>query len=121
MELNGFFLVFVVLIILLFLGVLSSLLIQTFRKPKNLFADYTMALEAILDGDQRSGIQKLKDAIRNNTENIEGTKKNSGDKTDEQNNCQFLVLKRILKKMYINFCVGVLQKDYKYTQSNNKK
>ena len=71
MEVNGIFLVFIVLIILLFLGILSSYLIQFLRKPKDDSADYAKALEAILDGDQRGGIQKLKDTIRKNTENVE--------------------------------------------------
>ena len=71
MEVNGIFLVFLVLIILLFLGILSSYLIQFLRKPKDDSAHYARALEALLDGDQRAGIQKLKDTIRKNTENVE--------------------------------------------------
>lgn len=71
MEINGVLLTFIIFVVILFLGLLSTLLIQTFRKTKDQNASYKQALEAILDGDQRFAIQKLKDAIRIDTENID--------------------------------------------------
>jgi lipopolysaccharide biosynthesis regulator YciM len=70
-EFNGIFLFFIVLLVLLFLGLLATIAINYFKKSEDGIEDYINGLEAITDGNNRMAIQKLKNAIRKNTENVE--------------------------------------------------
>jgi len=71
MELNGVFLFFIILFVLLFLGILSTVIFNIVKKPSDSIEDYIQGLQAITDGDNRLAILKLKNAIRKNTENVE--------------------------------------------------
>ncbi len=71
MQFNGMLTEFLLIILAIIILIIIYYLTKTFRKPITAKSNYLLALESLADGNTKWALQKFKEAVREDTENID--------------------------------------------------